>query len=217
MAANYIKNFIILDELSTIMKEEDIDKAFERFPELERIENDKIMYETIKALSLAPDYFWDVPATTVNKYHNPYSRSTHGLWIHTKMVFTAFERISESWLELGLISEEEVDYGRSACLIHDLFKNGLPENYEEGDSSTRDHELTAATEIYNKTELPEEVIIAVSSHMGPWYEGFKPKNYLSLLIHTCDMIASSKNITCGIYKPNKEINNKYPSIPNSYY
>lgn len=197
------------------MTGEDIDFVFDRFPEIALIEQDDLMFEAVRVLSCAPDYFWECPATTSDYYHNPHTRSKHGLWVHTKMVVTVFQRLSESWLQMELISENEKDYGLVACLLHDLLKNGFSESYERGDPSRSDHDEIMGIVIDNYTNLPPEVSIAIKQHMGPWYDGDKPSNYLSLLVHTCDMIASSKNITPGIYEPHEDIFCKYPNIPQS--
>lgn len=199
------------------LTEDDIDKAFEKFPELELMEDDEIMFETIRGISMAPDYFWKVPSTESNTYHNPYSRSEHGLWIHTKMVFTVFERLSESWIEMGLLEEKHRDLGRSACLLHDIVKKGIPQNYTKGESSKKDHDILGGELVKNYTNLPECVSTAVCEHMGPWYEGEEPETKLGHIVHICDMVSSSKNINVGIYKPHDDITKKYPGIPRAYF
>lgn len=55
-----------------------------------------------------------------------------------------------------------------------------------------------------------------SQKCPPWYQGPTPEYYespLEMLVHMADMTASTKNITCGVYKPSSEISGRYPSIP----
>jgi hypothetical protein len=195
------------------MEKQDVDDIFDKFRELEIIEEDKIRFETMKVISDAPDYFWEVPAASSGPYHNPYCRMKYGLWIHTKMVFSSYERIAESWERMGLISDMERDIGRSACLIHDLLKYGVQNEYDGNSGAKQDHDILCADMVDNYTNLPALSTYAINEHMGPWYDGREPSTYLSLLIHTSDMIASSPNITVGVYKPHEKIRRRYPNIP----
>lgn len=184
-----------------------------RFPEIELINDDDIRQDTLDALvKLTPDYFWNIPAATTYKNHNPYCCGEKGLWIHTKMVFTAYERLVDSFEGQNFITEREADLGRAACLLHDIHKNGS--NDDDGDTGALyDHDLIAAEAIEEQTTLDESVAIAIAEHMGPWYDGPMPSNKLSLLVHCADMIASDKNITVGIYQPCEELRELYPSMP----
>lgn len=159
----------------------------------------------------APDYFWTAPAASTYDYHNPYCCGERGLWIHTLMVATAYERLAPSYEQQGLVSDYEVDLGRAAVLLHDLRKHG--DVYEPGDSAARDHDLQAARLLREESKLDERVADAVASHMGPWYEGPEPETPLQQLVHQADMAASTKNGTFGIYRKPEEISRLYPSLP----
>lgn len=188
-----------------------------RFAEVELIDDDEIRRETLDAFkSGVPDYFYNVPATGSGRYHNPFSRRKHGLWIHTKMVFTAYERFVDSFLQMGLITETEANGGRAAVLLHDMFKYGP--DYEDGDTTVKNHDKLAGSWLEMNTGLPKATVRAVKTHNGPYYSGPAPEyaeSPIEMLVHMADLAASTKNITCGIYKPASEISGRYPNIPRS--
>lgn len=194
-----------------------------RFPEAMTIENKELRTMVLEALQHTPEYFWQVPASSSKKYHNPWCRNQHGLWIHVKMAFTTLNRISDSYVQQGLLPEEWIDYAKAAVLLHDMFKQGMPQ--EDGESDTghtvSDHDVIGAEWLEDNTDLPEPVTEAVHTHNGGWYDGRAPVDHdcrgrqfhLSMLVHTADMMASDPNTTAGLYKPAKEIASKYPNIP----
>lgn len=191
------------------MRDEEVRR---RFPEVDLIKDDEIRDATISALGRGvPDYFWDVPATSSGKYHNPFSRRKHGLWIHVKMVFAAYERMVRSFEEQGLITSAEADAGRAAVLLHDMLKYG--HKYEAGDSTVKNHDKLAGHWLEHNSDVPRETVRAVKTHNGPWYDGPEPDSPLEQLVHMADMVASTKNVTCGVYQPAEEIREKYPNIP----
>jgi hypothetical protein len=191
------------------MRDEEIER---RLPEVTLIEDPELREQTISALGRGvPDYFWEVPATGSGKYHNIYSRRKYGLWVHVKMVFTVYERIVRSEIEQGNITKQEADMGRAAILLHDMLKYGHA--YESGDSTVPNHDKLAGHWLAHNSELPQPVIDAVKAHNGPWYDGPEPSSKLDQLVHHCDMVASTKNVTCGLYEPAQEITSKYPDIP----
>lgn len=188
------------------------DTVRRRFPPLSLIDSRTIRLDTGRALSEGtPEYFWTVPAASSYKHHNPYCCGERGLWVHTLMVSTVYERLVGSWVAQDRLTEREADLGRAACLLHDLRKHG--ESYTEGDSADRDHDLQAARFVREFTDLPSPVADAVASHMGSWYEGPAPETPLQRLVHQADMIAASKNVTPGIYHKPAEIAELYPSLP----
>lgn len=191
------------------MRNEEVER---RFPEVSLIEDDELRDMTTEAIGrMTPDYFWEVPATGSGRYHNPFSRRKHGLWIHVKMTMAAYERLVRSYVEQGLITEREADLGRAAVLLHDNLKYG--HSYEDGDSTVSNHDKLAATWIRANTDLPSEVANAVEAHNGNWYDGKSPEEPLEQLVHMADMVASTKNITCGVWKPADEIKERFPNIP----
>lgn len=193
-------------------------ELLERFPEIEYIEDDELRTETKSALARGiPDYFWNVPATSSGYYHNTYGKGKHGLWIHVKMVFSAYQRVVDSFVELGWITEYEADCGRAAVLLHDMLKYG--HSYSEGDSTVTNHDRLAGMWVQNNTDLPKPVVDAVKSHNGSWYDGPSPEpdDFVSILVHVADMSASTKNGTWGVLEPHDDIHERYPDIPRCDY
>lgn len=194
------------------LREEEVRR---RLPEVNLIEDGDLREDVVDAIRRGfPDYFWDVPATSSGKYHHPYARDKHGLWIHVKMAFTAFERKRESYVKRDVLTEFEADCVRSALLLHDMLKYGL--QHEEGDPTADNHDLLAGQWLRRNADLPDSVIRGVECHNGPWYEGPTPEygaEPVADIVHMCDMDASTANITCGLYEPAEEIVSKYPDIP----
>lgn len=204
----------IMTQTSTIdgrMRDEEVRR---RLPEVDRIKDDELREQTIDAIGRGfPEYFWEVPATSSGKYHNPYARDGHGLWIHVKMASTAFERKAESYIKRNVLTRYEADCVRAALLLHDMLKYG--HQYSDGDDVAQNHDLMAGQWLRRNTDLPQPVIDGVEQHNGPWYEGPTPEygDAVPDIVHMCDMDASTANMTCGVYEPSDEIAEKYPGIP----
>lgn len=174
-----------------------LDAVKRRIPTLQLIDDSGMRDKTAQITTRAPDYFWMVPAST-SGYHHPLCREERGLWIHTLMLSTVIERLSDSWVEQGLINEHEVDLAHSAAILHDQRKNGLKTDISE--SSVSDHDVLMA-QIVLSTSLDERIASAIASHMGPWYDGPEPKKPLEQLVHTADMICSTGTITPAVHGP----------------
>jgi hypothetical protein len=169
-----------------------------RLPTLRLIQDEDVRRETARVAARAPSYFWSVPAST-SKYHHPLCRRERGLWLHTLMLSTVVERLGASRVELGELSERDLDLAHSASLLHDMRKNGPPEDPAE--SSVSDHEERMARVVLEESVLDESVAVAVGSHMGPWYDGPEPVTALARLVHDADMVASTETITPGLQGP----------------
>lgn len=176
----------------------EMDETLRRMPSLRLIEDPEIREETRQLTAEAPHYFWIEPATQSSSYHNPLCRETHGLWIHTLMLSTVIERLSDSLIEQEILSERELDLAHSAAILHDQRKHGDPE--DPADSSISDHDLYMA-DVVGGSDLPDAVGSAIASHMGPWYDGPQPTTELERLVHDADMIASSRGITPQLPSP----------------
>lgn len=188
------------------------DAVMMKVPELEFISNSDVREQTVVGIkNCVPSYFWEAPAASSTKHHNQYCWGEHGLWIHMKMAFTAYEEIVESYLELGEISEYEADLGRAAIILHDGQKYG--DEYHEGKSALSDHDMRMAKCLRSETNLDRRALGAISSHMGPWYDGPVPETALENIVHMADVAASTKNATYSVYKPSDSITKLYPTIP----
>jgi len=196
------------DEMEALMPAEEVER---RLPELEFITDAGLRREVRSTVQTqCPEYFWEAPATGHDALHNPLCRGEHGLWAHTKMVVTAYERMVESFVEQGRISEQEADYGRAACLLHDMHKFGA--EYTGQSSAAPDHDIQMAATIRLATALPEAVADAVAAHMGPFekYAGPDPETELERLVHTADMMGSCRFGTMWFYKPCSELREAFP-------
>lgn len=173
-----------------------------RVPTLKFIDDRQIREQTAKITARAPDYFWEVPAST-SGFHNPLCRQHRGLWIHTLMLSTAIERLADSRRQLGWMSQYEIDLAHSAAILHDQRKNGL--KTDPSDTSVSDHDLLMA-DIVRSTALDDRVADAIESHMGPWYDGPEPDqdDELDRLLHDVDMISSTESINPAVQGPAPE-------------
>lgn len=198
-----------------------------RMPEVMKIRDDELRAKTVDMIANAPEYFWYVPASSSKKYHNPYCRMEHGLWMHVKMAFSALERFQGTYKQMGLLDDQWIDYARAAILCHDLYKQGYPEERSELRPSERhtvsDHDEIARNYAEFEHDMPEPVCTAIYDHNGGWYDGGAPVDHdarsrqfhLSMLVHTADMAASSPDGTWGLYQPARELAEKYPNVPRS--
>lgn len=183
---------------------EDTAELYRRFPEIDKIQNTDLRKKVEKVfLEHAPEYFWKVPASSSGKYHPKDHTGEHGLWLHTKRAFTSYERLARSYENSNRVSKFEINAGKTAILLHDLFKFGLPKNKKQ--HTVSNHDRIAYNYLKSNTNLPEEVLGCVDSHNGPWGEGKNPETDLEHLHHNADMIASDRNSYFVVYKPTKEL------------
>ena len=171
------------------------EEAKRRLPAISRIVDEDFREGVIELATQAPEYFWTVPAST-SGYHHPICRKEHGLWAHTLMVYTAAERLVDSYEERFGV---DPDHARVAALVHDMRKNGPPE--QPSNKSVSDHDLRMATVVRQHGAFPDEVVDAVAEHMGAWYDGPEPSSPLSELVHNADMLASTANATVAVPGP----------------
>jgi len=199
-------------------KPEDLQELERRLPEIQEIERTELREEVTRIfLEEVPEYFWDVPASSTGKYHPSDHNQDHGLWIHTKRAFTAFQRLSRSYENQGRINLYQKECGKAAILLHDMFKYGIPP--ERQDHTVSEHDVIAARFLEKNSDLPEEVIGCVESHNGPdgWGKGKAPETDLEQIHHLADMIASDKNGYFKILKPSDELREylAHPTHPRS--
>lgn len=181
------ENFSVYDKVSTFKKELDLifDTNVRAFTEI--------------CLMMAPDYFFmDCPSSSSGKFHPVDELAHDGCVLHTKRVVTvAFD------LCRGLMCEDNRDAIISACIIHDLRKQGL----EKSGHTVKNHPDLAAklvTSVHKDTSLLDENIFtiirnAVGYHYGPWSQlkWKKPLNDYTpeeLCVYLSDYIASKKTL-----------------------
>lgn len=157
--------------------------------EIETIESSEIRTFTREILMhCTPDYFWEMPASTSGKYHNP-DESADGTLArkHVKRVFNLAKCIMASlgWFShTGDRLKDERKYDHdvilSACLLHDILRCGFAgrERKKGGKVGTdalhpyyvrevaKWHKI-GETRVYNY-EFFDDIMKAVEGHYGYW-------------------------------------------------
>lgn len=179
--------------------------------ELEYIENEDLRYFVTQCLIQAPKYFYRVPASSSGKYHPKQDLGEGGLVRHTKAVVqVAMDLIR---CEQFLSSKESKDEIISACILHDVIKNG----FEDSGKTDIEHPLLAcefiekiflSNEDYDKIWTKKNLIQCyIKSHMGIWNKDKKGNEILpligeyndcGLLVHLADYIASRKYVDMSL-------------------
>lgn len=201
----------------------------ERFfkEELEQFENEDIQDFCIELLNTAPDYFWQISASSTNKYHPDYTIGFMGLAKHVK----AATRFLNHMLSIDCIKNQftsrERDLLRTAIMNHDDEKLG-----RNGSQYTLfKHPLLIAERIreYKGYEwLPDEELDYIASvcesHMGQWNTDKKSKAELPLpetkaqqIVHLSDYLASRKDLEVSFEGTEVEdLIEEFRPIPETY-
>lgn len=152
----------------------------------------------------APDYFWEIGASSSGRYHPPFSQGSGGLVRHTKaVVWFANELLRVE--PYNSLTDEDKDVVIAACILHDTCKYGRTE-YDK--SEYKYHALNAAlnfedfvTNEFSFYSLGQECLInickAIKCHMGHWAEREeeRPSTTIEQCVHEADYIASRNFIT----------------------
>jgi len=150
-------------------------------------------------LIAAPDYiFYDAPSSSSGKYHSVDELGGNGCVIHTKRVFAVAYRLCR-----GLSCENNRDSVLSACIIHDLVKQG----FKKTGHTQRNHPDLAAQLVdlvQNATFILSENIYSmvrncVGYHYGMWSTGKWKKdisNYTKeeYCVYISDYLASKREL-----------------------
>ncbi len=174
---------------------EEKNKVFE--DELNLIFDDDVKEFTRICIITAPNYYFtDCPASSTGKYHPISELGPDGTMLHTKKVFTVAYELCR-----GLDCENNRDEILSACIIHDLRKQGLTKS---GHTLKNHPDLAAqlVNEVQRDTKLLSNkshklISNMVGYHYGPWSSG-KWKKELSnytpeeLCVYLSDYIASKR-------------------------
>lgn len=188
-------------------------------PELGRISNPSILELVSNALVTAPNYFWEVPASSSGKYHPDSSLGFMGLIRHVKAVFRISEEILDNNTYTGHFehwTSDDLDLIRGAILLHDSAKQGDGANNNAPGSTVHEHPVLVRTtcmpsdSVMNSNPMFPEwwdtMCTMLESHMGEWNTRNNSKVVLPLPttpaqkhIHLCDYIASRKSINVNVY------------------
>jgi 23S rRNA maturation-related 3'-5' exoribonuclease YhaM len=155
-------------------------------------------------LEAAPDYFWEVAASSTGKYHPEFTLGEGGLVRHTKAALN----VAISMFDNPMFAPKGLDRDEvlAAILVHDTMKLGW--NHSK---YTRHEHPVLVRELYDQKvaghasisqEAADRILDMVASHMGPWNTDSrsdivlpKPATYNQKLVHLCDYIASRKYMT----------------------
>lgn len=170
--------------------------------ELSYIKNEENRRNAEVLISLLPDYFYEIPASSTGKYHPSFSVGEGGLVRHTKAaVRIAYELLNNKTIG-GIFSDHEKDLIIVSILVHDGLKEGNPKQK----FTVFDHPVLAANFVkQNKSELSwsdediDMISSMIESHMGEWntnqYSSVVlplPRNRYQKFVHMCDFLSSRK-------------------------
>jgi hypothetical protein len=192
--------------------------------ELKWIKDKDIRRFAIEMISILPDYFFVVPASSTGKYHPSYSLGEGGLVRHTKsaVLFAKtlldLEMFDEQWNGDSEIpwtvkfTDKEKDIIITALLLHDGVKHGV----EGGKYTVSTHPIDMVNYIINNdrvlklldTETISAICACIASHMGSWNTDYKtkeeilPKPITSMekFVHLCDYLASRRFLEVNFEK-----------------
>ena len=183
-------------------------EVFEK--ELNYITNENLKEFIIECLEQAPEYFYHVPASSSGKYHPYQDLGEAGLVRHTKAVVqVAMDLIR---CEQFLVSKESKDEIISACILHDVIKNG----FEDSGKTLIEHPLLASDfvqKVYDSGDYhsiwtnKNAIQSMIKTHMGIWNKDKEGNEILplignyndrGLLVHLADYIASRKYVDMSL-------------------
>jgi len=175
------------------------EKAATFAEELELIFDDNIKEFTRLSIIAAPDYFFtDCPASSSGKYHPISELGPDGTILHTKKIVTVAYEFCR-----GLGCEHNRDEIISACLIHDLRKQGLTKSGH----TVKNHPDLAAKlveEIQRDTMMLYDESFNMIRNMvgyhyglwstGKWVKDLKEYTPEEMCVYLSDYIASKRCI-----------------------
>jgi hypothetical protein len=174
--------------------------------EINYIEIENVKDFLKKTITLIPDYFFEVPASSSGKFHSVLECGFGGLIYHTKAVAKIANYLVNLQQYRSKLTEVEKDCVICAALLHDCLKHG--EDNKTG-FSVHQHPILASEFIRNDTRLDniltqdirEIIADAVASHSGEWTTNKRskiilpsPQTLVQELVHTSDYIASRGDI-----------------------
>ena len=179
-------------------------KKVEKFKtEINYIKDTNIRKDLRKLISLLPEYFFEVPASSTGKYHPKFAVGEGGLVRHTKVaVRLAYELLNNNITGMKF-TDHDKDLIIMALVLHDGLKSGI----EKNKYTKFDHPLIISKFILeNKAKLTmdmddiRKVCGMIESHMGEWTTDPytkkeilpRPRTAEQRFVHMCDYLASRK-------------------------
>jgi hypothetical protein len=170
--------------------------------EFEYIKDERLKDNAKKIVSMLPDYFFEVAASSTGKYHPSFSLGDAGLVRHSKVAV----RIGKELLDNNSLGHKFTDKEKDLILISILVHDGLKHGLEMQKYTQFDHPILMANFIKdNKDKFSFEdseidfITNCISSHMGEWntnsYSNVVlplPINKYQRFVHMCDFLSSRK-------------------------
>lgn len=168
------------------------------------IENIKDFFK--QAITLVPNYFFEVPASSSGKFHSALECGYGGLVYHSKAVAKVANYIVNLQQYKSKLNEVERDCIICAALLHDCLKHG--EENKTG-FSVHQHPVLASEFVRSDTrldniisqEIREIIADAIASHSGEWTTSKRskvvlpsPQTLIQELVHLSDYMASRGDI-----------------------
>lgn len=206
------------------------EKALTFQNELKWIKDKNIRRFAIEMISILPDYFFVIPASSTGKYHPEYSLGEGGLVRHTKsaVLFAKtlldLEMFDKQWNGDSQIpwtvkfTDTEKDIIITSLLLHDGVKHGLGESkYTVATHPTEMVKFIKSNdkickiimgESGEEDELLEDICACIASHMGSWNTDYKTKEEIlpkpitpmEKFVHLCDYLASRRFLEVNFEK-----------------
>lgn len=178
--------------------------------EVNLIQREDVKWLVRKALGRVPEEFWTAAASSTGKYHPAFSSGESGLVRHTRAAVWFAQQMLE--LEDAPLAYMK-DYIYAALILHDTAKHGVP----WGEHTVFEHPLLVEKYLC-QDELP--IVLwqkwlginrLISTHMGQWRQSKYSNVELPRIIdnaqyfvHTCDLLASKKDISLAFLLPSEE-------------
>lgn len=174
--------------------------------EISNIKNSAIRDIVTHMLTVIPDYFYYIPASSSGRYHPDFALGEGGLVRHVRAAVKIAKDLSI--LEMEDMNDMEMDIAYAALILHDCYKAGDP----DGDYDPRFRYMTVTEHpvlMYNKllAEYPgnldaRAIAEAILTHMGQWNTKYKstetfapkPETKIQKFVHLCDFLSSRKNL-----------------------
>lgn len=171
--------------------------------EINYIKDENLKKDLKKLISLLPDYFFEVPASSTGKYHPEFALGDGGLVRHTKVAVRFAHELLENNTVGCKFTARDKDLIIMALVLHDGLKSGQ----EHSKYTKFEHPLLVSKYIMeNKDKLSMDIddirklCSMIESHMGEWtYDNYnkkevlpKPRTAEQRFVHMCDYLASRK-------------------------
>lgn len=189
--------------------------------ELDWIKDPNLKQFAQKAVSILPDYFFEVAASSTGKYHSKTCLGSGGLVRHTKAALIIAHDLFRCD-HIFKFTDCEKDCILIALMLHDGWKHGDNSSH----FTTFDHPLVAAEHVAEllreedenlkvKHECASIILGCIRAHMGKWNTSNRssvvlpvPSNACECFVSLCDYMASRSYLLYEFENPYEPFNYK---------